>query len=330
MPVPTRQPHTLLITLDAFGTLYRPRHPIAIQYLDLARSCGLAISPSPATTEAFTQSFKKAFKSNYSKSPNYGKARTTTDKTMTPENWWSDVVHDTFTPLLKPGERIPESLPESLFNHFASEKGYELFPDTAPFFQQVKQWKMSFNPRLHLNPSLNSPPSPENDSSPKKSNIIVAVLTNSDPRVSSVLRSLGLSVRDAKSPRRKRDAVNIDTDIDFVLTSWETGCEKPSPLAFMAAEAEQRTMAGPHEEETILKVHIGDDLRKDYWGAINAGMGWNAVLLDRDSSADKDSLPHRDGDSSSDGTGREEHPFQDVKRIEKLTDAKGVLMDLLQ
>src|SRR5947209_2025284 len=121
MPPLTKRPRTLLITLDAFGTLYRPRQSIAVQYLAVAKSCGLDLDTD---TDHFSQSFKNAFKANYSRSPNYGKATG-----MKPEKWWANVVNETFKPLVLPGEAIPGSLSDSLFQHFSSHKGYELFPD---------------------------------------------------------------------------------------------------------------------------------------------------------------------------------------------------------
>jgi REG-2-like HAD superfamily hydrolase len=289
MPLLTRQPRTLLITLDAFGTLYRPRKSIAIQYLDVAKSCGLHIE---ADTKDFGQSFRKAFKVHYSRSPNYGKATG-----MKPGKWWANVVNDTFTPLIPSEEKVPKSLPDSLFQHFSSERGYELFLDTMPFLQQMRQWKLNLN----LSPDLGV------------KNVVVGVLTNSDPRVAGVLKSLGLIVGE-------RQPQNAQNDLDFVLTSYEIGHEKPSPVAF--AEAEQmarKTLGLPRLREQsqndfisdAIKVHIGDDLHKDYWGAIRSGGRWDAILLDRDSD---------ENDS----------PYHDVRHITKLTDAQAVLISLLQ
>jgi REG-2-like HAD superfamily hydrolase len=289
MPLLTRQPRTLLITLDAFGTLYRPRKSIAIQYLDVAKSCGLHIE---ADTKDFGKSFRNAFKVHSSRSPNYGKATG-----MRPEKWWANVVNDTFKPLIQSGDKVPKSLPDSLFRHFSGEKGYELFPDTMPFFQQMRQWKQNLN----LSPDIGV------------KNVLVGVLTNSDPRVAGVLESLGLVVG-------KGQVENGKNDLDFVLTSYEIGHEKPSPVAFTEAEQSARTVLGlprlrdQSQDDFIsdaIKVHIGDDLHKDYWGAIRSGRRWDAILLDRDSDEN-------------------ESPYHDVRHITKLTDAQAVLISFLQ
>lgn len=283
----SRQSRTLLVTLDAFGTLYRPRKGIAIQYLEVAKSCGLHIE---ATIEDFNQSFKQAFQSQYSRSPNYGKATG-----MNPETWWADVVNETFRPLVTAVERIPESLPGSLFHHFSSKKGYELYPDTMPFFQQMKQWKQNLTPDLGIN------------------NVVVGVVTNSDPRVVHVLQSFGLTIGQSRKE-------GIQNDVDFVSTSYETGHEKPNPAAFAKAEQRARNVLGlpqirgQSSDDVVsdaIKVHIGDHLHKDYWAAIRSGRGWDAILLDRNAN-------------------EAESPYHDVRYATRLEETQAVLMSLLQ
>jgi REG-2-like HAD superfamily hydrolase len=283
----TRIPGMLLITLDAFGTLYRPRKSIPAQYLDVARSCGLEVE---ANTQDFAQSFKNSFKAHGSQSPNYGRATG-----MRPEAWWAGVVKDTFRPLIRAGEQIPEVLPDLLFQNFSGQKGYELFPDTMPFFQQMKSWKRSLSPEIGVK------------------TVVVGVLTNSDPRVAGVLNSLGLTVGDGNTQ-------HLHNDLDFVLTSYDIGSEKPSPFVFAEAEEAARTTLGlpklqgkPPDDLAChtVKVHIGDELHKDYWGAIRSGQSWDAILLDR-------------------GSDQDEPPYHDVKHITKLTDAQAVVMSVLQ
>ena len=279
MSLLSRQSRTLLITVDAFGTLYRPRQSIPAQYLAVARSCGLHVS---ADTKTLSQSFKNAFRLNYAHSPNYGKATG-----MRPEEWWANVVNDTFEPLVLDGQRVPESLPASLFEHFSGGKGYELFPDTMPFLQQIRQWRQNLRREHGVD------------------RVVIGVLTNSDPRVAGVLKNLGVAVGDGCGQ-------NFQNDLDFVLTSYEIGHEKPSPLAFAEAEQQARTTLGlprlrKDSNDSVsdgVKVHIGDDLHQDYWGAVRADRKWDAILLDRNSAT-------------------EEPPYNDVKHIATLTDAQA-------
>jgi FMN phosphatase YigB (HAD superfamily) len=293
----SRQPRTLLITLDAFGTLYRPRKDIATQYLDVAASCGLDLDLD-ANTEAFSRSFHQALRTQYSRSPNYGKATTG----MTAQKWWANVVRDTFGPLLGLRQAVPGTLPDSLFRHFATEKAYELYPDTTPFFQHMQKWKQRLSPDLGV------------------LNVVVGVLTNSDPRVAAVLSSLGLAVGGAGQQLQQRRQDVRKKDLDFVLTSYEAGHEKPSPKLFEEAEQVARATLGlPRLGErssgdmgwNAVKVHVGDDLRRDYYGALGSGRIWDALHLNR-----KDD--------------RIESPDHNAKQITKLTDTPAVLMALLQ
>jgi putative hydrolase of the HAD superfamily len=61
--------------------------------------------------------------------------------------------------------------------------------------------------------------------------------------------------------------------IDFALTSWEIGAEKPHPPIFLAA----LERAGVAASEAI---HVGDQYHSDVVGA--KGVGINPLLLDRD------------------------------------------------
>ncbi|CAD0114351.1 unnamed protein product [Aureobasidium uvarum] len=70
----------LLLCVDAFGTLFRPRSPIAEQYGSVARRMGVKISD-----DEVAKSFKAAFKETSKKYPNYGKK---TD--MGARQWWTE------------------------------------------------------------------------------------------------------------------------------------------------------------------------------------------------------------------------------------------------
>jgi hypothetical protein len=114
---------------------------------------------------------------------------------------------------------------------------------------------------------------------------VVGVITNSDDRVVGVLRSLGLKL----APRRvdvhgEREAkASAKHDVDFVVMSYDAGFEKPSPQIFEAA----KTLLGETLVDTSDRrsaddfhmLYVGDEIRKDYFGAKAAG--WNALFLDR-------------------------------------------------
>lgn len=88
----------------------------------------------------------------------------------------------------------------------------------------------------------------------KATHIKLGVISNFDPRLQKILKAL-----------------DVNQYFDFVLTSYEVGCEKPHPRIF---EAALKKASEANKEEA---VHIGDDVRLDYFGA--KSVGWQALLL---------------------------------------------------
>ncbi|ORY14840.1 hypothetical protein BCR34DRAFT_598959, partial [Clohesyomyces aquaticus] len=72
----------LLLAFDAYGTLFTPKAPIAVQYGEIARRHGIEY-PSD---KHLSQAFKGAFKEEAHRNPNYGKA-----SDMGAETWWGNV-----------------------------------------------------------------------------------------------------------------------------------------------------------------------------------------------------------------------------------------------
>ena len=126
--------------------------------------------------------------------------------------------------------------------------------------------------------------------------VTVGIISNSDPRVSDILTSLGLAVhpneattddgrRSQMSDLSDRDkqaegADETGRDIDFVVTSYETGFEKPAPGIFAAARSRLELINKDHisNETEPQMLHIGDDVNEDFEGARSAG--WKAILID--------------------------------------------------
>ncbi|ETN45885.1 uncharacterized protein HMPREF1541_00066 [Cyphellophora europaea CBS 101466] len=271
---------------DALGTLYGFKEPVAVQYLKVARSCGLR---DDISSHAVNQAFKSAYKDTVAEYPNYGK-----EKLSDPQQWWKILIDRTFGQVV-PENRIPDDLGAALYQHFSSGAAYELFTDARNMFQRMREDRAQPLVRAgHDEPIVNYPP-------------IVGVVTNSDPRVTKVLHDLGLKVGavepqrvlDGKSPPGCSDDWNPSNDIDFVCASYEAGYEKPDRGIFdhartlgdavLQAQQAHRTksleaMRGPEgttADESIKSVprmptvewhHIGDDMSKDYQGAEGAGM----------------------------------------------------------
>ncbi|KAG0635982.1 HAD-like domain-containing protein [Tuber brumale] len=270
MPRPNAR--NLLITFDAFGTLFKPRLPIPLQYIAVAEEHGVM----GLTEKQVSSSFKEAFAEGRKLFPNYGKS-----VGMRPTEWWERVIKKTLEPLAPDG--LTPDIISDLIRRFSTSAGYELYSDVIPcleFLQFFRSRQGSFWPY---------------------DTVTVGVVTNSDSRVVSILNSLSIGVRsftpktswdeglwtDPKEilpPKRKagrprkKPLVEPKLEIDFVVLSCDVGVEKPHHQIFREAERmakECRNLEGPW-----ARIHLGDDLEKDYYGAKLAG--WKAVLVCRD------------------------------------------------
>ena len=72
----------LLLCFDAFGTLFKPKRPVAEQYAEVARQCGLTGFNDQDVQSCFRTAFKEEAKQN----PNYGKATG-----LGATKWWTNV-----------------------------------------------------------------------------------------------------------------------------------------------------------------------------------------------------------------------------------------------
>lgn len=88
----------------------------------------------------------------------------------------------------------------------------------------------------------------------KKLGKVVGVISNFDPRLHDILNDVNL------------------TKIDFVVTSYEAGVEKPNAEIFHYAMKRSQLNVEPSEA-----LHIGNELEKDVLGASNAS--WSSVLI---------------------------------------------------
>ena len=154
-----------------------------------------------------------------------------------------------------------------MLTRFSSKEGYELYPDVLPFFERLRKIRKQKNHSQTAWPWQRT---------------TVGVVTNSDDRVPHILKSFGLSV----GPRFHTASIpwkidcGGDTDIDFVVLSYDVGEEKPHPDIFRAARTASQSFMNMEDEEAITMLYVGDEISKDVMGAIKAG--WHAVFLDRD------------------------------------------------
>ncbi|KAI9762704.1 MAG: hypothetical protein M1840_001171 [Geoglossum simile] len=291
-----RQRARLLLTLDAFGTIFTPREPVAKQYLDVARRLGLA-----SVDEALLQTFKEQSRLH----PNYGR-----NSGMKAPEWWANVIKSTFRPFTSTTSPLPTQLVPELLARFSSSNAYRLYPDVSSFFQALHKLR-------------HYPGAMEEEHWPWDLTV-VGVITNSDDRVPSILSSLGLRVSarvvqrpeqiflgstqfrnediananpmESSAPRYLDAAARIDEDINFIVLSYDVGAEKPNPRIFRVAKdmlrltlqddatlrSRDRHAAAPGGKEStggFTFLHVGDDVQKDVIGAQKAGL--QSILLDR-------------------------------------------------
>lgn len=284
---------TLLLTLDAFSTLFHPRLPVPEQYASTAHSFG--ISPSVVTPAKIQTAFKEAFKAQSKRWPNYGRQEVLKGRYGGPRQWWGQLIKGSFTRVIRADEGnrdgahneedvpLPDGLVESLVNRFAGCEGYTLYPDVLPFFERLRALRATTG-----------------DGKPGLfSQIVVGVISNSDDRVPAVLKSLGLKVGNVRAdqgrssmelPGFEEMTENLssagsghDNDVDMVITSYEAGEEKPHPLIFEITKRQAASFLGVPAEasntDDWICVHVGDNYEQDYQGALNAG--WKSFFIPR-------------------------------------------------
>jgi FMN phosphatase YigB (HAD superfamily) len=321
-----RRRRTLLLTFDAFETLFYPDPPVPDQYAAIGREFGL--SRTAVTPDKLKAAFKDVFRLESKQHPNYGRADVLKGRYGGPKQWWEEVIRGSFGQVLaseKNGDHLqtkspdygeldlPSGMVETLLNRFAGHGGYTLYDDVAPFFARMRE----------LRASSNTTPFDR---------IVLGVISNSDDRVPAVLKALGLRVGDTRADQdrssmelpgfEERDSsqepqsqnaattncgAQPDVDFDLVITSYEAGEEKPNKLIFDVAKRQARLLvrhdgqqgsspAGLEDTDDWTYVHIGDDYQKDYVGATRAG--WQSYFLARN--------------------GSEEHPSRTIRSLMEL------------
>ncbi|KAJ3065856.1 hypothetical protein HDU98_010780 [Podochytrium sp. JEL0797] len=220
---------TKLVTFDAFQTLFRPRDSIANLYIaQLKRHCRDAPVPEEA---AVSNSFKTTFKQMNAQYPLFGR-----NLKGGHHAWWERVVNGTFTGAGVNSKHLTRldthnrTLATTIIHHFSTPTPYKLNPSALSTFSFLRN---------------------------KYPDILIGVISNSDPRTESILHQFGL-------------------DPDFVVTSYAAGVEKPNPLIFEMALKTARELKGVRIE-LGQALHVGDDCVKD-WEAARL-CGWNAGLL---------------------------------------------------
>ncbi|OAX80713.1 hypothetical protein ACJ72_04952 [Emergomyces africanus] len=335
-------PRTLLLTLDAFHTLFYPRLPVPVQYAQVAQS--LHFPPHLSGRNKLTTAdlaakisiaFRAAYKDESSRRPNFGR------KVMGfggPREWWANVIRGCFMRVVThdAGDggdiegvvEIPEELVQRLLKRFESREAYLLYPDVEEFLARMRRWRQKKEEKKKEKRRLLDYEGEANGGVQQQGfeRVIVGVISNSDDRIANILTSLGVRVGPlgwttttaAAAAAAVPSVVEIGLggssppDIDFIVTSYEAGEEKPHRSIFEFAKERAKECLGRDASLTWMKdtnwshIHIGDHYENDYEGAINAG--WDSFLLPRDGDGPGLSEYRHDSSQSS------------VKQIQALTD----------
>ena len=201
------------VLFDAGNTLIQVRDSVGAVYAAVARRSGVAADPALLDAR-----FQAAF------ARRRGSFLTGVSRPHSPwreKAWWRGLVAEVFPEpeVFGPGNEGFGVFFEALYREFEKPDHWQLFPDVVPCLETLARW-----------------------------DIPVAVVSNWDSRLHSVLRGLGIA-----------------ETLQFVLTSAEFGAEKPDPTIFR--EAIDRLGLAP---EQVL--HVGDSLEDDVHGARAAGL----------------------------------------------------------
>ncbi|PGG95646.1 hypothetical protein AJ79_09937 [Helicocarpus griseus UAMH5409] len=282
-------PRTLLLTLDAFNTLFHPRLPVPTQYAQVAQVLRFpphinntsinSISTNDLASK-ISRAFRAAYKHESATKPNFGR---NVAGFGGPREWWGNVIRGCFVRVVHEDGKdagadeveVPDELVEGLIKRFESREGYALYPDVQEFFGRMRRWREGERKAL------------------KKpfERVIVGVVSNSDDRIANILSSLGVRIGALRGTTgtpatdETRSGAAVRADIDFIVTSYEAGEEKPHRIIFDFAKERARECLDKDDrlsmkDDDWFYLHVGDHYGKDYEGAI--GAGWDSFLLPRE------------------------------------------------
>ncbi|MEM7405592.1 MAG: HAD-IA family hydrolase [Pseudomonadota bacterium] len=214
------------VTLDAAGTLIKTRRPVGDIYCGIAADHGASLDPA-ALGSAFADVFAAMPPMTF---PELRGRRAPPDELDRLERrWWGLLVKD----VTDRAGGVPAFEPffTDLYDYFATAQAWVLYPEVEPFLDVLAQREMQ-----------------------------VAVVSNFDSRLVTVLRALGIAER-----------------VGPIVYSTAAGSAKPDAGIFFDALAALARDPGEC-------LHLGDSASADYDGAVAAGL--QAGLLRRNARSD--------------------------------------------
>ena len=196
------------ICFDAAGTLFYLSKTVGDHYAYVGREVGLDLEP-----QQLDRAFHTAWK-EIPRRPALDGPRENDDK-----DWWRELISHVFDQVAPSlGELDRDNFFEVAYEHFAESGVWELYPEVTDVLGQLR-------PRFEL-----------------------AVISNFDGRLRSILKHLGISKYFA-----------------HVFISSELGADKPDPEIF------RRALKVMHLDPNEV-FHVGDDQERDWKAATAAGL----------------------------------------------------------
>ncbi|XP_065504849.1 haloacid dehalogenase-like hydrolase domain-containing protein 3 [Caloenas nicobarica] len=118
-----------LLTWDVKDTLLRLRRPVGESYAAEARAHGLQLRPP-----ALSQAFREAYGAQSRRFPNYGQ-----DQGLSSQQWWLDVVGQTFRLAGVQDDSIVTLMAENLYRDYCSAQNWEVLPGASETLSRCRQ-----------------------------------------------------------------------------------------------------------------------------------------------------------------------------------------------
>ncbi|XP_009474697.1 PREDICTED: haloacid dehalogenase-like hydrolase domain-containing protein 3 [Nipponia nippon] len=118
-----------LLTWDVKDTLLRLRRPVGESYAAEARAHGVRVQP-----EALSRAFREAYGAQNRQFPNYGQGQG-----LSSQQWWVDVVKQTFRLSGVHEEGILTLMAEKLYRDFCSACNWEVLPGAGETLSRCHQ-----------------------------------------------------------------------------------------------------------------------------------------------------------------------------------------------
>lgn len=229
------------VTLDATGTLLRPREAIGATYVRFFQETmhqQLSSERSERAAAHINCRFPLVFEQQAVRKPNFGRAMNGdggSNERPTASAWWSELILDT--------------LPAELSREMSDDDARQFTTDLYAFYATGEAWHVFDDVRPTLDALCNQ-------------GVPLGVISNFDERLDAILRDLAL-----------REYFEV------VTTSWAHGEMKPHASIFTSTFAALLNRPGNESVPAIFAhdvLHVGDHRERDYHGsrAVGAQARW--------------------------------------------------------